>query len=207
MLAGETIAVPTPSVGLDRPQLLSINGRCGMTGNRKPHHAISQLTQGELPMSHRTFGRISASPLWSSGLPRSRTVREVVSTFLKASEGVALRWYDSRKGIMLLVNAPYESASGAIYVYDRQRDMWYMLNFSDVIDTAFTAEAFEHAYKEYKLLNYVVQPGLLLNLLEIPEEKQAPEQADDSGDLLRQLEEFSAQSEAAIAPEPEPLAA
>ena len=158
-------------------------------------------------MSHRTFGRISASPLWSSGLPQTRTVREVVSTFLRVSEGVALRWYDSRKGIMLLVNAPYQPASGAIYLYDRQRDMWYMLHFSDVIDTAFTADAFEHAYQEYKLLNYVVQPGLLLNLLETPEEKQAPEQADDSGELLRQLEEFAAQSGTAFAQAAEPLAA
>ena len=108
---------------------------------------------------------------------------------------------------MLLVNAPYQPASGAIYLYDRQRDMWYMLHFSDVIDTAFTADAFEHAYQEYKLLNYVVQPGLLLNLLETPEEKQAPEQADDSGELLRQLEEFAAQSGTSFAQAAEPLAA
>ena len=136
-------------------------------------------------MSQRTFGRISASPLWSSGLPQTRTVREVVSTFLKISEGVALRWYDTRKGIMLLVNAPYQPASGAIYLYDRQRDMWYMLNFES-IDCTFTVELFEQAYKEYKLLNYVIQPGLLLNLVEAP----AQEPRDDSAELLRQLEAF-----------------
>lgn len=140
-------------------------------------------------MSHRTFGRISASPLWPSGLPQTKTVREVVSTFLKVSEGVALRWYDTRKGIMLLVNAPYQPASGAIYIYDRERDLWYMLHFADVIDSAFTVEAFEFAYKEYKLLNYVIQPGLLLNLVEAP----APEPHDDSAELLRQVEAFRAE--------------
>jgi hypothetical protein len=129
---------------------------------------------------HRSFGRITASALWTSGLPQTRTVREVVFTFLKVSEGVALRWYDSRKGIMLLVNAPYQPASGAVYIYDRQRDMWYALHFES-IDCTFTVELFEQAYKEYKLLNYVIQPGLLLNLLE---KKQAKESDKDESDLL-----------------------
>ena len=154
-------------------------------------------------MSHRTFGRISASALWSSGLPQTRTVREVVSTFLRVSEGVALRWYDSRKGIMLLVNAPYQPASGAIYIYDLQRDLWYMLHFADVIDSAFTVEAFEYAYKEYKLLNYVIQPGLLLNLVEAP----AQEPRDDSAELLRQLEAFPGEYGIASDSAAEPLAA
>jgi hypothetical protein len=129
---------------------------------------------------------MSATALFPSGLPETRTVREIVSTFLKISEGVALRWYDTRKGVMLLVNVPYQPASGAIYIYDRQRDLWYMLNFES-IDSTFTAELFVHAYKEYKLLNYVIQPGLLLNLLSISD--KTPE---DSHELLCQLEEFPA---------------
>ena len=153
-------------------------------------------------MSHRTFGRISASPLWSSGLPQTRTVREVVSTFLKISEGVALRWYDTRKGIMLLVNAPYQPASGAIYIYDRQRDVWYMLQFES-IDSTFTVELFEQAYKEYKLLNYVIQPGLLLNVVE----PTAQEPRDDSAEVLRQLEDSPAESGMTSGSTAEPLAA
>ena len=141
--------------------------------------------------SSRSFGRISAKALFSSGLPETRTVREIVSTFLKISEGVALRWYDSRKGVMLLVNAPYQPASGAIYLYDRQRDMWYMLSFES-IDSTFTLELFQQAYKEYKLLSYVIQPGLLLNLLDVPREIE--DTSDDSEELRRQLQEFMAES-------------
>jgi hypothetical protein len=61
--------------------------------------------------------------------------------------------------------APYRPASGEIYIYDRQRDMWYMLDFEDARES-FSVETFEKVYREYKLLAYVEQPGLLQNLLD-----------------------------------------
>jgi hypothetical protein len=85
--------------------------------------------------------------------------------FLKAAEGVAHRWIETRKGVLLLQMAPYQPTSGEIYIYDRQRDMWYMLDF-EVPRESFSVETFEQVYREYKLLAYVEQPGLLQNLLE-----------------------------------------
>jgi hypothetical protein len=75
------------------------------------------------------------------------------------------RWIDTRKGTLLLQMAPYQPASGQIYIYDRQRDMWYLLEF-EVPLIGFNVELFKHVYREYKLLAYVEQPGLVQNLLD-----------------------------------------
>jgi hypothetical protein len=114
---------------------------------------------------NRSLGKMSASELFRSGLPSTRNRRQVVASFLKAAEGVAHRWIDTRKGTLLLQMAPYQPASGQIYIYDRQRDMWYLLEF-EVPLSGFNVELFEHVYREYKLLAYVEQPGLLQNLLD-----------------------------------------
>jgi hypothetical protein len=114
---------------------------------------------------NRSLGKMSVSELFRSGLPSPRTRRQVVASFLKAAEGVAHRWIDTRKGTLLLQMAPYQPASGEIYIYDRQRDMWYLLEF-EVPLSGFNVELFEHVYREYKLLAYVEQPGLLQNLLD-----------------------------------------
>jgi hypothetical protein len=71
---------------------------------------------------------------------------------------IRLRWFGFDR-------LPYQPASGQIYIYDRQRDMWYMLDFEDARES-FSTETFEQVYREYKLLAYVEQPGLLQNLLD-----------------------------------------
>ncbi len=116
----------------------------------------------------RSLGKMSAAEMFRSGLPSTRTPRQVVASFLKAAEGVAHRWIDTRKGVLLLQMAPYQPASGEIYIYDRQRDMWYLLEF-EVPVTGFDVELFEYVYREYKLLSYVEQPGLLQGLLDRPQ--------------------------------------
>jgi hypothetical protein len=121
------------------------------------------------PRPIRSLGRMSASEMFPSDLPCTRTPRQVVASFLKIAEGVAHRWLETRKGVLLLQMAPYQPESGEIYIYDRLRDMWYLLNFESPLD-GFSVESFEKVYKEYKLLAYVEQPGLLQNLVERPVE-------------------------------------
>ena len=45
--------------------------------------------------------------------------------------------------------------------------MWFLLSFEHKVD-GFSVETFEVVYREYHLLAYVEQPGLLQNLLERP---------------------------------------
>ena len=121
----------------------------------------------------RSLGRISALTLFPSGLEVGSKSQRVVDAFLDQTNSVARRWIESRKGILVLAMVPYNSASGAIYVYDRQRDQWYMLSF-EAMDCEFTVELFKQVYDEYNLSEYMIQPGLVLNLLETSVETDVP---------------------------------
>jgi hypothetical protein len=84
----------------------------------------------------------------------------VIKAFLGIGEAVAARWIQMPKAILLLQMAPENPASGAIYVYDRLRQDFYMLSFEGPEDTL-TLEDFSQLLPEYDLLRYAEQPGLL----------------------------------------------
>jgi hypothetical protein len=94
------------------------------------------------------------------------SVEQTVVAFLEVGEAVATRWIQTAKGVLLLQMVPDNSASGAIYVFDRMRDDWYMLSFEGCEDQ-FTSEKFDRAFSEYDLFRLVEQPGLLLSELHL----------------------------------------
>ena len=87
-------------------------------------------------------------------------VDRVINAFLGIGEAVAARWIQMPKAILLLQMAPENPASGAIYVYDRLRQDFYMLSFEGAEDTL-TVEDFSQLLPEYNLLQFAEQPGLL----------------------------------------------
>ena len=93
------------------------------------------------------------------------SIEEIVTAFLGIGEAIATRWIETRKGILLLQMVPDDCASGAIYVFDRQYEQWYMLSFEEC-DCQFTSEKFDRAFSEYDLFRLVEQPGLLLSPLQ-----------------------------------------
>jgi hypothetical protein len=84
----------------------------------------------------------------------------VIKAFLGIGEAVAARWIQMPNAILLLQMAPENPASGAIYVYDRLRQDFYMLSFEGAEDTL-TLEEFSQLFHEYDLLRYAEQPALL----------------------------------------------
>lgn len=87
-------------------------------------------------------------------------VDRIINAFLGIGEAVAARWIQMPKAILLLQMAPENPASGAIYVYDRLRQDFYMLSFEGAEDTL-TMEEFAELLPEYNLLRYAEQPALL----------------------------------------------
>ena len=90
-------------------------------------------------------------------------VDRVIREFLTIGDAVAARWIQMPKAILLLQMAPENPASGAIYVYDRLRQEFYLLSFEGAEDTL-TLEEFSLLLSEYDLLRYAEQPGLLLQV-------------------------------------------
>ena len=114
----------------------------------------------------RSLGKMSVYKLFNWRDSAADTIQQTVQAFLELGEAVATRWIQTRKGVMLLQMVPDNNASGAIYVFDRQRDDWYMLSFEECEDR-FTSDLFDRVFSEYKLFHYVDQPGLLLSQMQL----------------------------------------
>ena len=108
-----------------------------------------------------SLGKMSAYKMLDWRDRAASSVEQTVSAFLEVGEAIATRWIQTAKGVLLLQMVPDDRASGAIYVFDRQREQWYMLSFEDCEDQ-FTSEKFDRTFTEYDLFRLVEQPGLLL---------------------------------------------
>jgi len=113
----------------------------------------------------RSLGKMSAYKMFNWRDHAASTIQQTIAGFLEVGEAIATRWIQTPKGVLLLQMAPENTASGAIYVFDRLRHDFYMLSFEGCEDH-FTSEQFDRIFSEYKLFSYVEQPGLLLSRMQ-----------------------------------------
>lgn len=111
-----------------------------------------------------SLGKLSAYKILNWQDRASSTIEETVAAFLEIGEAIATRWIQTPRGVLLLQIVPGNDASGAIYVFDRRCDQWYILSFEECEDQ-FTSERFDRAFSEYRLFRLVEQPGLLISEL------------------------------------------
>ena len=86
-------------------------------------------------------------------------VGPLIRQFLKIGEAVAGRWIEMPQGILILQMVPGAPASGAIYLYDRSQQVFYMVGFDGDEDNL-TLEEFNQLLAEYNLVRYAEQPSL-----------------------------------------------
>lgn len=113
-------------------------------------------------------GAIRFDPLFTTadiGLRQDAGVEHVVKAFLNVGEGLASRWIEMPRGILLLQTVPDEPASGAIYLYDREGHIFYFVSFLEGRDDALTATEFDQLVAEYDLVSSAANPQLLSNCL------------------------------------------
>lgn len=108
-----------------------------------------------------SLGKMSACKMFGCRDDAVGSIEQIVAAFLELGEAIATRWIETRKGVLLLQMVPDDSESGAIYVFDRQREQWYWVTF-DECECEFTSEKFDRAFSEYDLFRLVEQPSLLL---------------------------------------------
>jgi hypothetical protein len=108
-------------------------------------------------MSH-SRGHLRFEPLFTTedlGLPEHANIAHVVKVFLAIGEGVAARWIEMPKCVLLLQTVAGIPDSGAIYLYDRQRHQFYLAVFEQGREDALTTTEFEQLVAEYELLGYM----------------------------------------------------
>jgi hypothetical protein len=109
----------------------------------------------------QSLGKLSAYQMFNWRDRAAGSVEQTVAAFLEIGEAIATRWIQTARGVMLLQMVPDDAASGAIYIFDRQHEQWFMLSFEGCEDQ-FTSEKFDRALSEYDLFRLIEQPGLLL---------------------------------------------
>ena len=112
-----------------------------------------------------SLGKLSAYKILDWQDRAVSSIEQTVAAFLEIGEAIATRWIQTAKGVLLLQMVPDDNASGAIYLFDRLHDQWYMLSF-DTCEDRFTSEKFDRAFSDYDLFRLVEQPGLLISELQ-----------------------------------------
>jgi len=112
----------------------------------------------------KSRGAVSFTPLFTTdeiGLRKDASVEHVVKVFLNVGEAIAARWIEMPRGILLLQAVPDETASGAIYLYDRERHIFFFVDFVDGRDDTLTAAEFDQLVAEYDLVSWTANPSFL----------------------------------------------
>ena len=109
-------------------------------------------------------GAVRFDPLFTTadiGLRQDASVEHVVKAFLNVGEAQASRWIEMPRGVLLFQTVPDKPASGAIYLYDRQRHIFYLVCFPNGRDDALTVPEFDQLVVEYDLVSRAANPSLL----------------------------------------------
>ncbi len=123
-------------------------------------------------------GAISFQPLFTSrdiGVRDDAVIEHVIKTFLHIGEAIAERWIEMPNGVLLLQCVSGRSDSGAIYLYDRHRQVFFFANFADGRDDSFTAIEFDDLVTEYDLVSLAARPGSLSTSMRIAMPKTCDE--------------------------------
>lgn len=135
------------------------------SGYALPHCEKTHIltVRKEIIMSE-SRGPVRFSPLFTTddiGLSNNANIEHIIKVFLIAGEGIAARWIEMPEGVLLLQTVPGEPASGAIYLYDRQRRVFFFVDFARGRDDNLTAPEFDQLVAEYDLVSWAAKPGFL----------------------------------------------
>jgi hypothetical protein len=113
---------------------------------------------------YQSRGAVSFTPLFTTddiGLRNDASVEHVVKVFLTVGEAIAARWIEMPRGILLLQTVPGQPASGAIYVYDRERRIFFFVDFVKERNDTLTVAEFDQLVTEYDLVSLTANPAFL----------------------------------------------
>jgi hypothetical protein len=88
-------------------------------------------------------------------------LQTVVATLIKVAENVEIvRWIELPASVLLFLLVPGDPDSGAVYVLDRKKRIWYAVDFEDEQFGGYTASQLETLLKECNFLDLMERPGL-----------------------------------------------
>jgi hypothetical protein len=85
-----------------------------------------------------------------------------VASLLDLTEHPSIaKWVQFPKALFVFLVVPGDPESGAFYVFDRRKRVWYWVDFEDEKFGGYTASDFDQLVRECRFLDIVERPHLL----------------------------------------------
>jgi len=105
------------------------------------------------------FGRMTVTPVVHVGA--NADLQVAITTLLRAADQPEIvRWIDFPRLVLLFLLVPGDSESGAVYVLDRKRGTWYMVDFEDNQFGGYSVSQLDQLLREYRFLDLLERPAL-----------------------------------------------
>jgi len=105
------------------------------------------------------FGRMMVAPVVQ--VDPGVELQTAVAALIKVTENVEIiRWIEFPAAVLLFLLVPGDPDSGAIYVLDRKKGIWYAVDFEDEQFGGYSVSQLETLLKDCQFLDLIEQPGL-----------------------------------------------
>ncbi|MGA3314860.1 MAG: hypothetical protein ABSC64_00320 [Candidatus Korobacteraceae bacterium] len=105
------------------------------------------------------FGRMMVEPVVQ--VDAGVDLQTAVATLIKVAENAEIvRWIELPATVLLFLLVPGDSDSGAVYVLDRKKGIWYVVDFEDEQFGGYSVSQLEMLLKDCNFLDLIERPGL-----------------------------------------------
>jgi hypothetical protein len=105
------------------------------------------------------FGQMTVEPVVQ--VDPGVDLQAAVAALIKAAEIVEIvRWIELPASVLLFLLVPGDPESGAFYVLDRKRGIWYAVDFEDQQFGGYSVSQLEMLLKDCNFLDLIERPGL-----------------------------------------------
>jgi hypothetical protein len=88
-------------------------------------------------------------------------LQSAMAALVKVTESVEIvRWIEFPASVLLFLLVPGDPDSGAVYVLDRQKGTWYVVDFEDEQFGGYSVSELETLLKDCNFLDLIERPGL-----------------------------------------------
>ena len=105
------------------------------------------------------FGRMTVTPIVQVGADADLQV--AITTLLRAADQPEIaRWIEFPALVLLFLFVPGDPESGAVYVLDRKKGTWYMVDFEDDQFGGYSVSQLDQLLRECRFLDLLEHPAL-----------------------------------------------
>ncbi len=105
------------------------------------------------------FGQMVVEPIVQ--VDAGVDLQTAIAALIKVAENVEIvRWIELPASVLLFLLVPGDPDSGAVYVLDRKKETWYVVDFEDEQFGGYSVSQLEVLFRDCNFLDLIERPGL-----------------------------------------------